>query len=310
MDLHDVPKRRNIVRGLTLTEMLAALVMPVIFAAIFHPVFQPTRSAPNGAVRNSSGKPIPGAILRFRDPLGRVVATITADRNGEFQRNSLDDLSRNTVDGFTQSYSTHRSGGSDLYVFTPLETRTATFCDGLGKPVPSLAVSFGPDHSNWQHHEREPFEQVSDSKGTIQMSQNLVGTRFEFQSRDPSYIVERFQQTDDGKTIHYAVTVTAPGTITGCLRGEDGLPLPGYKAFATISPDLDRFDRWYAEYLGTGPTGRFCITGLRPRVYYVSVAPARGSHAVAPAQRITLASGQTAEVSLRMNTTGQTPNAH
>lgn len=309
MERHDAPMRHNVAHGLTLTEMLAILVMLIIFAAVLSPLLRHTRSAPSGVVRNSSGRPIPGAILRFRDPSGRVAAIISTNEEGKFERSDLDRLSRNAVDGFELSDFIHRSGNSDLYVFTRLETKTANFREESGKPIPGLAVAFGPDHNTWQHHEREPFQAVSNRLGIIQIHQHSMGISIEFQSLNPRYIVERFQETDDGQAIRYAVTLTKPSTVTGCLRGQDGQPLLGYKAFATISPDLDRFDRWYADSLATGPTGRFRITNLRPRAYYVSATPAHGYHAVAPAQRVTLASDQTVEVNLRADATDKTPNA-
>lgn len=305
----DVPPGYNPAFGFTLTELLSVLAILAVLIAVLYPVFQQPRSLPNGAVRDGSGKPLSGAVLCFRDSAGHVVATITADDYGRFQQPHLNTLSHDTVDGFGLSFFTHRSGSSDLYVFTPLGTHIATFRDEAGKPIPGLAVSFGPDHRTWQlKGYREPFEQVSDNRGTIQINQTPIGTRFEFESCDPNYIVERFQTTVHGNTIRYAVTVTTPGTITGCLRGGDGRPLRGYKAFATVSPDLNHFDRRYADSLVTGANGRFRITNLRPRVYYVSVAPARGYHAAVPARRVTLAPGQTVEVSLRADIMDQAPD--
>jgi len=296
----DTLKRRIPVWGFSLIELLSVLAILAVLIAVLFPLFQQPHSSPNGVVQDGSGKPLPGAVLRFRDPSGRVVATVAADGYGSFQQHSLDALSKNAVDGFGLSFYTHRTGSSDLYVFTPLGMHTATFRDEAGKPVPGLAVSFGPDHKTWRlQNYREPFDAISDAKGVVQITDTPLGKRFEFQSRSPHYIVQRFQRTVDGSTIRYTVTVTTPGTITGCLRGEDGQPLRGYKAFATVSPDLNHFDRWYADYLVTGPTGRFRITNLRPRLYYVSVAPARGYHALLPARRVTLAPGRTAEVSLR-----------
>ncbi|MDQ2798521.1 MAG: DUF4198 domain-containing protein [Armatimonadota bacterium] len=124
------------------------------------------------------------------------------------------------MDGFGLSYFTHRSGSSDLYVFTPLTTHIATFRDQAGKPVPGLTISFGPDRQTWQHNYREPFHAVTNKNGIVQINQRPAGTRFEFQSGDSRYIVERFQATVAGNTIRYAVTVTKPATFTGCLRDE------------------------------------------------------------------------------------------
>ncbi|MDQ2798032.1 MAG: carboxypeptidase-like regulatory domain-containing protein [Armatimonadota bacterium] len=306
MNRNHVPKEQRRIFGVPFTELLAVLAIITFLIAVLYPVFQKVNNLPDGSVQDGSGKPLPNATLRFRDQTGRIVATITSDGYGNFRRDGLDSLSRDAIDGFGLSYFTHRSGSSDLYVFTPLITHLATFRDEAGKPVPDLIVSFGPDRQTWQHNYREPFHSVTNKNGIVQINQRPAGTRFEFQSGDPKYIVERFHADVAGKTIRYAVTVTAPATITGCLRDEEGRPLRGYKAFATISPDLNHFDRWYADYLVTGPTGRFRISNLRPRLYYVSAAPARGYHAVATAQRVSLSSGQTVAVNLRrMGLNGQ-----
>lgn len=307
MNRQNAPRVRNRIGGVKFTEWLAVLAIIAFLIAVFFPVlYQRTHPMPNGAVQDGLGKPIPNATLRFRDQAGRVIATVTTNQYGNFRQDGLDSLSRDAVDGFGLSFSTHRSGSSDLYVFTPLATHIATFRDEEGKPVPGLVVSFGPDRQTWRHNDREPFHSVTNKIGIVLIHQRPAGIRFEFQSGDSRYIVERFQATVAGNTIRYAVTVTAPATITGCLRDEDGRPMRGYKVFATISPDLNHFDRWYADYLVTGPTGRFRISNLRPRLYYVSAAPARGYHAVAPARRITVGSGQTAEVNLRADALGET----
>ena len=310
MDRDAFLKRRSAARGFTLPELLGVMALLAVLAAILFPMFQGMHPLPNGAVRDGSGKPLPGAVLCFRDPSGRVAATVTADDYGSFRQKGLDGLSHDPVDGFGLSYATRRTGAGTLYVFTPLGAHIATFRDAAGKPVPDLTVSLTSARYAWQRGLDGPFGAVSDKDGTIRVPNVPVGGRFVFHSQDPDYVVERTQATVDGNTVRYAVTVTTPGTITGCLRDEDGNPLRGYKAFATVSPDLDHFDRWYADSLVTGANGRFRITNLRPRVYYVSVAPARGYHAAAPAKRVSLGPGQTSEVALRADTMDQTPDDH
>ena len=310
MGSHEVLKRRGRAGGFTLTELLGVLAIMALLAAVLFPVYQGMRPLPNGAVQDGSGKPIPGAVLRFRDPTGRVVATITADDYGWFRRDGLDALSKNAVVGFGLTRVRRRTGAGTLYTFSPLGTHIATFRDASGNLIAGLAVSAGPDMHTWQWPFHEPFDAASDNKGTIQVANTPIGGRFGFLSQDPNHVIERVQTAIDGDTIRYAVTVTTPGTITGCLRNEGGRPLRGYKAFATVSPDMDHFDRWYADYLVTGVNGRFRISNLRARVYYISVAPARGYHALIPARRVPLAPGQTADVSLRADATDQTPHAH
>ena len=182
--------------------------------------------------------------------------------------------------------------------------------------MPGLAVSFGPDHSTWQHHVREPFEQVADSKGTFQISQHLVGTRLRVPEPRSRTILAgahpRRPMMGKQSTI-----CRRPNTDAG---HNHGLPCGGRtdgpcRAIDSVqrrlSPELDRFDRWYADYFVTGPTGRFRIDRSEAALRTTSASPRRdGYHAVAPAQRVTLASGQTVEVSLRANDTDQTPYAH
>lgn len=309
MSMKYASKWRNTVCGFTLIRLLGIVAIFAVLAAIFFPVFQGMRPLPNGAVQDGSGKPIPGAILRFRDQMGRVIATITSDGNGSFRRGDLDSLSHDTIDGFGLMRMGRRTGAGTLYTFTPLGTHIATFRDKAGKPVPSLAVFLTPIYYAWHRGCDEPFESVSDKSGVVQIPSIPVGGRFGFLSQDPNYVVKRVQTTVAGNTIRYTVTVTTPGTITGCLRDENGRPLRGYKAFATVSPDLNHFDRWYADSLVTGTNGRFRITNLRPRTYYVSAAPARGYHAVSLAQRVLIAPTQTVEVSLQRDSPEQDPHA-
>jgi len=167
------------VRGVTLAEMAAALVIVAVMVAIFFPVFQRNNHLPNGAVMDSLGRPIPGAVLRFRDSAGRTIATITADSCGSFHRDNLDALSKNAIVGFGLTTQRWRTGSGTLYTFTPLGTQTATFHDNTGKPVVGLAVILSPAPRTWYHDPNDAaFYQTTDKTGTTQLTNVPSGARF------------------------------------------------------------------------------------------------------------------------------------
>ena len=202
------PKRRGVVWGFTLTELLGIIAICVVLATVLFPVYQGMRPLPNGAVRDGSGKPLPGAVLRFRDPSGRIVAAITSDDYGSFRQHGLSDLSKDTVDGFGLMRARRRTGAGSLYTFSPLGTHRATFRDASGNLIAGLAVSVDPDTHAWQWPFHKPFESISDSKGTIQVINTPIGGRFGFLSQDPNYVIGRVQTTVDGNTVRYSVLVT------------------------------------------------------------------------------------------------------
>ena len=208
MGRKNVSEKHTHTSGVSVAELLGVLAILTVLAAIFFPVYQGINPLPNGAVQDGSGKPLPGAVLRFRDPLGRIVAAITSDDYGSFRQHGLSDLSKDTVDGFGLMRARRRTGAGSLYTFSPLGTHRATFRDASGNLIAGLAVSVGPDTHAWQWPFHKPFESISDSKGTIQVTNTPIGGRFGFLSQDPNYVIGRVQTTVDGNTVRYSVLVT------------------------------------------------------------------------------------------------------
>lgn len=197
--------------GVTPKGIVAVLAIIAVMAAILFPVFQKVQFPPNGIVRDSSGKPIPNAVLRFRDPAGRLIATITADDSGQFRRKRLDILSKNAVDGFGLTRANHRTGSPDLYTFTPLGTQIATFRDEAGKPVAGLTVSFSPDPHTWQHGAEYPaFNKVTDKKGAAHLTNIPSGARLLIVCDAPRYFLKQIDTTVSANTINYTITVAKP----------------------------------------------------------------------------------------------------
>jgi|GEM_PF-4006280 len=208
MGRKNVSEKHTHTSGVSVAELLGVLAILTVLAAIFFPVYQGINPLPNGAVQDGSGKPLPGAVLRFRDPSGRIVAAITSDDYGSFRQHGLSDLSKDTVDGFGLMRARRRTGAGSLYTFSPLGTHRATFRDASGNLIAGLAVSVGPDTHAWQWPFHKPFESISDSKGTIQVTNTPIGGRFGFLSQDPNYVIGRVQTTVDGNTVRYSVLVT------------------------------------------------------------------------------------------------------
>lgn len=208
MGRKNVSEKHTHTSGVSVAELLGVLAILTVLAAIFFPVYQGINPLPNGAVQDGSGKPLPGAVLRFRDPSGRIVAAITSDDYGSFRQHGLSDLSKDTVDGFGLMRARRRTGVGSLYTFSPLGTHRATFRDASGNLIAGLAVSVGPDTHAWQWPFHKPFESISDSKGTIQVTNTPIGGRFGFLSQDPNYVIGRVQTTVDGNTVRYSVLVT------------------------------------------------------------------------------------------------------
>ncbi|MDQ2686865.1 MAG: hypothetical protein M3Y28_03255, partial [Armatimonadota bacterium] len=88
--------------GVPLVELLTVLVIIAIMVMVFYPVIAKSRQqyCPIGIVLDGTKHPIPGAVLRFRDSAGRIVATVTTDARGIFLRHDLGSLCRDTIDGF------------------------------------------------------------------------------------------------------------------------------------------------------------------------------------------------------------------
>lgn len=210
------PKTHRAALGVSMGEILAVLAILLIVAAILFPVFQKSDYRPTGVVRDGAGEPILGAALRFRDPKGRLVATVTSDGQGEFRRADLSELSYNAmIDGFALTRFLHRTGGSDIYTFTPLETQIVIFTNEAGKPLPGLAFTFYLDNpTGMSYYERKApghfngkTHQATNKDGVAYIAQVPSGARFKFEVFNTYYAVEKVQTIVDGNTIRYAVTV-------------------------------------------------------------------------------------------------------
>jgi hypothetical protein len=82
---------------------------------------------------------MPGAVLRFRDRAGRIIATITANNRGEFRRSGLSHLSQKaTINGFGLFRETYNTGSPMRFYFSPLGIQTASSITGMTRPSPAL----------------------------------------------------------------------------------------------------------------------------------------------------------------------------
>lgn len=280
-------------------EYVLVVGMLAVLAAVFYPLFATADNRPTGMILNAAREPLPGAILRFRDETGRLVAVVTADEREKFRRQGLGKLSRYAIDGFLLTRFVRNTGGPTCYYFSPRGRQQAVFRDTSGAPVTDLGVAFAPDQRTWHISLIQGMlDRLTDKNGTARVDAVPVSARFEIRSRDRRYVVADVATFADRQAVRYQVTVIAPGTIAGRLVGPDNKPIGGYYAFATSSPDMEHGDHRYASAV-TGPKGRFRITALLPGSYYVSARPPRSGRSVTPARRVVVASGQQAEIELR-----------
>lgn len=287
--------------GVTFLELLAVLVIIAVVAMIFYPVVAKTRQQywPNGVVLDGTKHPIPGAVLRFRDSAGRIVAAVTADAHGIFVRHDLGDLSGYAIDGFALVKSERSTGGPTRYFFSPIITQTAIFKDRAGHPIPGLGVSLNSDQ--YQGMMSRVFSQrdfVTDHSGTLSIANAPATGRFQFVCLDRHYAVKGVKALPSPGAVHYEVTVASPAIITGRLLTPNGAPLRGHYVYATLvsraghgeSPDA---------VATVGPTGRFRFRPLRPDRYYVSAKPLWRPGDIPSARRVFVSDGQNVTVELR-----------
>lgn len=242
---------------------------------------------------------MPGALLRFRDSTGRVVATVTADAHGEFRLQDLGPLCRNAIDGFALSWATHSTGGADQFRFTPLVTQKALFHDKSGQPVPGLAVSFQPDMLSRGVRVGEAiFDTSANQQGVAQITNAPAGAHFDMEILDRRYIVKDVKALPAARAVRYDVTVTPPALITRRLLTPDAHPRRGFSVYATQARRAGQGESPDAS-ADTGPTRRFRFRPLRPDEYYVSAQPLWRPGDIPSARRVSVGSGQTVTVELR-----------
>lgn len=287
--------------GFTLLELLAVIVIIAVMVVMFYPVFARSRQQywPTGVVLDGTGRPMPGAVLRFRDSAGRVVTTVTADASGTFRLRGLGPLCRNAIDGFALSWATHSTGGADQFRFTPLITQQAVFHDTSGRPMSGLAINFQPDiYSRGIWVGNATYDLITDRRGVAQIRNAPTEARFVIECRDRRYVVKDVKAFPAPRAVRYDVTVTAPATIAGRLLTPDGKPLRGRYAYVTQVSRAGRGESPEAVAI-VGPTGRFRFRPLRPGRYYVSPRPLWRPRDTLSAQCVTVAGGQTVSVEVR-----------
>lgn len=296
--------------GFTFLELLAVLVIIAIMVLIFYPVIAKSRQQywPIGIVLDGTKHPIPGAVLRFRDSAGSLVATVTTDAHGAFLRRDLGSLCRDTVDGFALVKGERSTGGPTRYFFSPTITQTAIFKDRAGHPIPRLGVSLDSDqHQGMMNSASSRRDFVTDYHGRLSITDAPATGRFQFVSLDRRYVVQKVKTSPSPRAVRYDVTVTAPGIITGRLLASDGTPQHGGEVYATQVSRAGRGESPDAV-AAVGPTGRFRFHPLRPDNYYVSAEPLWRPGDIPSARRVSVSDGQTVSVELR-GQDGATPRS-
>ena len=292
-------KRQN---GLTLVELIVLIAVLAVVVVILYPVFAKPDRRPRGIVRDGVNKPMPGAVLRFRDRAGRVIAVLTADKDGEFRRPGLLDLSRETtVDGFALTRETHFTGGTECVYFSPLGTQTAFVHDGEGRPIAGVGVTFQPDDDFRFVRPDEP-EGLTDEGGIVAANGLPVGARYGLDCWDDKYAQIDVKIIASPQAVRYDVTMVLAAVIAGRLIGANGRPLKSYSVFTERVPWTAGVGQTQSDAT-TDSQGRFRLTGLRPGTYRLIASPFPSEAPYRPedifASRFTLANGQTVDVTLQ-----------
>lgn len=293
--------------GFTRVEIILTVVMCLVLAAVFYPLFQQPDTRPHVKVVDVNGDPIPGAILRFRDASGKVVAVITTDERGMARRSGLRKLTREyPADDYIFIRYSHSTGGSNRYTFSRTGMQEAVFRDSPGRPMPNLPVTFFHAPRTWwrKNAPHGPQDAITDEAGRVRIEHVPLPARFQFRSRDERFIVRDAEVEVRQDSVRYAVTLIPSATIKGRLVTVTGAPLGGWYAFAT-RPAEDGGESVYVSGV-TGPSGRFRIAPLLPGTYSVSARPRVGRTSDVPANRVSVRrakvrSGQTVSVELTAN---------
>lgn len=287
--------KRKVLRAIELVGLFTLFAF--VAAAILFPVFAKPDKRPVGIVLDGASKPMPGAVLRFRDSTGRVVASFTADAQGEFRSRRLYDLRQSPVDGFALTRDVHNTGGSNHYYFSPLGTQTFLIRDTRGQPIGDLNIMLQPTGPyRFLNSDEEPTG-VSDQSGVVQFNNLPLGARYELYCRGNWYAISSVPSFADAHTVRTDVAVAPSATIAGRLTAPDGKPLVYYNVFAYSGSSAQG-----SGGASANQRGRFRITGLRPGTYQITVTSS-GSGAAGSedtfGRRFTIASGQTIDVSLQ-----------
>jgi hypothetical protein len=276
--------------------VVLTLAMCVTFACLFiglYPWHQDHRR--RGIVLDGLWKPIPGAVLRFRDAKGNVIAVFNADDNGEFRSNRLDELRDHPrIDGYVLFYSIGNTGGAGtIYYFSPPSEQAIFAHDASGRPVANADIDFQENVTNY-----EGPEIITGKNGYAYMTAPLAA-RYDVNCVNPGFEVGSVRKTAAAYSVSYDIMLVPPGTIKGRLMGLTPASLDGSTILA------ERYVGGQFVDFGTQSTtdahGNFILAHLKPGDYRVSWLGSQ--YAGAPGkdfpQQTSVASGETVDVTLR-----------
>ncbi|MDR3708118.1 MAG: carboxypeptidase-like regulatory domain-containing protein [Capsulimonadaceae bacterium] len=249
-----------------------------------------------GVVLNGLQKPMPGAILRFRDQRGTVVALFTANRDGEFRGNRLDGVRSGLhADGYGLYRSTGDTGGAGfIYYFSPIGKQIVCVRDPSRHPLAKLKLVLGGHDA----HGRElRITTAADGCGQVRAP---LAARYDLSCSNPNWEIGHVNVTARAGFVRYDAMAVRPAAIRGRLHGPDGKPVAG----GTIVSER------YAggDFIAFGPSaivdgqGRFLIAHLKPAEYQLvwqSNQPSRLAPQELCAHPVLTASGKTTTVGLR-----------